>query len=82
MRPSVSSLHNRPPNFLIPAAHNLRPEDELILQEWLLVLRGDGKSPRTLEGYKDSLWVLAGLLADGSFPTLSTRPRRWAPSLL
>ncbi len=68
MRPSVSSLHNRPPNFLIPGDHNVRPEDELMLREWLLVLRGDGKSAKTLEGYKDSLWLLAG-----SWPRAASR---------
>ena len=65
MRPSVSSLHNRPPNYLISRGQ-IRPEDELILREWLLVLRGDGRSPKTLEGYKDSLWLLAGFLAEGA----------------
>ena len=47
MRPTVSSLHSRPPNFLTEA----RPEDDLLVREWLLVLKGDGKSLRTLEGY-------------------------------
>ena len=71
MRPSISSLHPRPPNYLIPDSHNVRPEDDLLLREWLLVLRGDGRSPRTIEGYRDSLRLLAEFLAEGGFPLLS-----------
>jgi site-specific recombinase XerD len=37
----------------------------------LLVLKGDGKSPRTIENYKDSVGMLAGFLAAGNFPVLT-----------
>jgi site-specific recombinase XerD len=43
----------------------------LILKEWLLVLRGDGKSPRTMEGYADSVRQLASFLQAGGFPILT-----------
>lgn len=46
VRPVVSSLQQRPPNFLTET----RSEDDLLVREWRLVLRGDGKSSRTLEG--------------------------------
>ncbi len=49
MRPSVSSQHSRPPNHLISGDHNVRPEDERLLREWLLVLRGGvGRSAKTM----------------------------------
>ena len=45
VRPSVSRLHPRTSNYLISDWHNVRPEDDLLLREWLLVLRGDGRKP-------------------------------------
>ena len=51
MRPSISSQHSRPPHYLSSA----RQEDELLLREWLLVLKGDGESPRTIENYRGSV---------------------------
>ena len=35
------------------------------------MLRGDGKSPRTIEGYADSVRQLASFLKTGGFPSLS-----------
>ncbi len=55
VRSDISSLQHRPPNYLISRGH----EDPLLLKEWILVLRGDGKSPRTIEGYADSVRQLA-----------------------
>jgi len=49
VRSDISSQHSRPPNYLISG-----DEDALLIREWTLVLRGDGKSPRTIEGYADS----------------------------
>ena len=66
MRSSVSSQHSRPPNYL-----SARQEDELLVREWLLVLRGDGKSPRTIENYRDGVMMLAGFLAAGGFLLLT-----------
>jgi site-specific recombinase XerD len=43
----------------------------LILAEWALVLRGDGKSPRTIQGYLDSVRQLAEFLDKGGYPTLT-----------
>jgi site-specific recombinase XerD len=60
-------LHSRPPNFL-PL---VREEDQLLLREWLLVLKGDGRSPNTLEKYQWCVGQLAVFLARGGFPLLS-----------
>ena len=54
-------------NYLIGG----READPLLLQEWLLVLRGDGKSPRTIQGYVDSVRQLASFLHRGGFPSLT-----------
>ena len=67
MRSDISSLQHRPPNYLISRGH----EDPLLLKEWILVLRGDGKSPRTIEGYADSVRQLASFLETGGFPSLA-----------
>lgn len=67
MRSDISSLQHRPPNYLISRGH----EDPLLLKEWILVLRGDGKSPRTIEGYADSVRQLASFLKQGRFPSLA-----------
>ena len=66
MRSSISSQHHRPPNYLISG----RQDGPLILKEWLLVLRGDGKSSRTIEGYADWVRQLAAFLERGRFPPL------------
>jgi site-specific recombinase XerD len=47
------------------------PEDGRLLREWLLVLRGDGRSTKTLDGYRASLRLLCGVLAEGSLPVLT-----------
>ena len=67
MRSTISSQHHRPPNYLILVS--AESSDPLILREWLLVLRGDGKSPRTTEGYADSVRQLASFLQEGGFPS-------------
>jgi site-specific recombinase XerD len=76
----VSSQHSRPPNFLIS-----RSDDDLLRREWLLVLRGDGKSQKTLKGYGDSLSQLAAFLAGGAFPPLrhanAEHLREWLNSM-
>jgi integrase len=81
VRPVVSSLHQRPPNFLTET----RAEDDLLVREWLLVLRGDGRSPRTLEGYAASVRQLSAFLARGGFPTMSAATaehlREWLNAL-
>ena len=43
----------------------------MLLNEWFLVLRGDGKSPDTLGGYGRSLKQLSAFLAAGGFPQLA-----------
>jgi site-specific recombinase XerD len=81
VRPVVSSLHPRPPNYLTET----RSEDDLLVREWLLVLRGDGKSPRTLEGYSDSVRQLAAFLKRGGFPPMANATaehiREWLNAL-
>ena len=67
MRQIISSQHSRPPNYLIGG----READPLLLQEWLLVLCGDGRSPRTIQGYADSVRQLASFLQKGGFPSLT-----------
>ncbi len=67
MRPLVSSQHSRPPYFLFSG----RQEDALLLREWLLVLKGDGRSPRTIGNYRESVGMLASFLAAGGFPLLT-----------
>jgi hypothetical protein len=67
VRSSISSLHPRPPYYLFSG----RQEDDLLLREWLLDLKGDGKSPRTIGHYRESLGLLAGFLAAGNFPLLT-----------
>lgn len=67
MRSHISSQHPRPPNYLSGG----RPDDPLLLREWLLVLRGDGKSPRTIEGYSDSVRQLASFLQRGGHPSVT-----------
>src|SRR3990170_8037676 len=42
-----------------------------LLKEWALVLRGDGKSPRTIDGYADSVRQQAAFLERGGFPPLT-----------
>jgi len=64
VRSSLSSQHSRPPHYLSSA----RQEDELLLREWLLVLKGDGESPRTIENYRGSVGMLVGFLAAGGSP--------------
>ena len=63
MRSNISSQHSRPPNYLLQGAR----EDPLLLKEWILVMRGDGKSPRTIEGYTDSVRQLAAFLRERGF---------------
>jgi site-specific recombinase XerD len=63
----VSSQHSRPPNYL----QVVREVDQLLLREWLLVLKGDGKSPKTIEKYGESVGQLAAFLARGNFPLLA-----------
>ena len=79
MRPSISSQHSRPPHYPSSA----RQEDELLLREWLLVLKGDGESPRTIENYRGSVGMLVGFLAAGGFPLLmlgrQRQPERLVP---
>ncbi len=81
MRSSVSSQHTGPPNYLFSARHN----DQLLLNEWRLVLRGDGKSPKTVDGYLDSVRRLAAFLAEGNFPDLGNASaehiREWLNAL-
>lgn len=67
MRSIISSQHHRPPNYLIGGHQH----DPLLLKEWALVLRGDGKSPRTIDGYADSVRQLAAFLERGGFPSLT-----------
>jgi site-specific recombinase XerD len=43
----------------------------LLLRERLLVLKGDGKSPRTIGNYRESVRMLASFLAAGGFPALT-----------
>ena len=69
MRSVISSQHHRPPNCLNLVS--AQSPDPLILREWLLVLRGDGKSPRTIEGYADSVRQLTSFLQEGGFPSLA-----------
>ena len=57
----------RDPNFL-PL---VRDADQLLLREWRLVLKGDGKSPKTIEKYGESTSQLATFLAKGNFPVLT-----------
>jgi hypothetical protein len=33
VRPLISGLHPRPPNYLTPGDHNVRLEDDLLLHE-------------------------------------------------
>ena len=61
MRSSVSSQHAGPPKFLTTG----HAEDIVLLNEWRLVLRGDGKSPRTIEGYLDSVQTAQRVLVVG-----------------
>ena len=81
MRSVISSQQKRPPNYLIPD----RQDASLILAEWALVLRGDGKSPRTIQGYLDSVRQLADFLAKGGFPPIaqatSEHLREWLSDL-
>ncbi len=75
MRASLSSQQSRPRNsVLLDAPLRDRsgvPDDAALLNEWFLVLRGDGKSPDTLEGYGRSLKQLSSFLAAGGFPPLA-----------
>ena len=60
-------MHPRPPNY-IPV---VREADDLLLREWLLVLRGDGRSPNTIEKYRETISQLAAFLAKGGFPLIT-----------
>jgi site-specific recombinase XerD len=67
VRQNISSQHPRPPNYLLGGHH----DDPPLLKEWILVLRGDGKSARTIEGYTDSMRQLSSWLATRGFPVLT-----------
>jgi len=67
VRQNISSQHPRPPNYLLGG----RNDDPLLLKEWVLVLRGDGKSARTIEGYTDSMRQLSSFLVSRGFPALT-----------
>ena len=67
MRSSIGSQHSRPPNY-IPIA---REPDQLLLREWTLVLKGDGKSPNTLEKYRESVGALMEFLGRGNYPLIT-----------
>jgi integrase len=81
VRSVVSSQHAGPPNFLQGA----RGEDVALLNEWRLVLRGDGKSPKTVESYLDSVRQLSMFLSVGGFPQLASAStehlREWFAAL-
>lgn len=81
MRSFVSSQHHQPPNSLL--AHG--QDNLLILREWVVVLRGDGKSPKTVEGYAESITHLARYLTAFGFPSLvgasAEHLREWLNSL-
>jgi site-specific recombinase XerD len=82
VRSVISSQQSRPPNYLISEG---RSDASLILSEWTLVLRGDGKSPRTIQGYLDSVRQLSEFLSKGGFPPLtmatSEHLREWLSDL-
>jgi len=63
VRSNISSLHSRPSNYLLQGAR----DDPLLLKEWVLVMRGDGKSPQTIEGYTDSVRQLSAFLKERGF---------------
>jgi integrase/recombinase XerC len=81
VRSNISSQDFRPPNYLLGSRH----DDPLLLKEWLLVLRGDGKSARTIEGYTDSVRQLSSFLASSGFPVLTEATaehiREWLTAL-
>jgi site-specific recombinase XerD len=81
VRPVVSSQHPRPPHFLTET----RSGDDLLVHEWLLVLRCDGKSPRTLESCADSVRQLSAFLKRGGLPPMASasaeRLREWLNAL-
>ncbi len=64
MRSSISSQHSGPPYFLFSG-----PETDLLISEWLLVLKGDGRSPKTIEKYRESVGQLGAFLARGNSPS-------------
>lgn len=70
-----SSPHPPTPSFLT----EVPPSNDLLVSEWLLVLGGDGKSPRMLEGYADSVLQLADFPKQGGFPpiTAASAERIW-----
>ena len=43
----------------------------MLLCERLLVLKGDGKSPRPIGNYRESVAMLASFLVVGGFPALT-----------
>jgi site-specific recombinase XerD len=67
VRSSLSSQHPRPPNY-IPL---VREPDQLLLREWMLVLKGDGKSPNTLAKYRESVGALTEFLGRGNYPLIA-----------
>ncbi len=67
MRRRVSSQQSRPPSFLFSG----RQSDSLLINEWRLVLRGDGKSPRTIGNYLDTVRQLSSFLVEGGFPAIA-----------
>jgi site-specific recombinase XerD len=41
------------------------------VREWLLVLKGDAKSPRTIGNYRESVGLLSSFLAAGGYALIT-----------
>ena len=69
MRPDVSSLHQRTPNFLLDREDS--DFDEGLLTSWQVFLRAEGKSPKTIDGYVQSMGRLMKFIRAKGMPGLT-----------
>ena len=69
MRFDVSSLHQRTPNFLLDRQDS--DFDEGLLTSWQVFLRAEDKSPKTIDGYVQSMGRLMKFIRAKGMPGLT-----------
>lgn len=73
MRLDVSSQHPRHPNYLLES--DQLDLDEDLLTSWQVFLRAEGKSPKTIKGYLESVRRLLDFTRAHVMPSLARLTR-------
>ena len=73
MRLDVSSQHPRHPNYLLESEQLDLDED--LLTSWQVFLRAEGKSPKTIKGYRGSVRRLLAFTRAQGMPSLARLTR-------